>query len=149
MLDHRCYNNSREDLLTGNHLKRKQPRPLFTKKTPSYWYRDSIINMRRSPDHLLGFIIGIPIVVTWCHQTETFSTLLGLWEGNSPVNGEFPSKRPVTRSFDVFFDLCLNKRLSKPSRHRSFETPSRSLWRHRNEDGVSLVRGPAVKTRQC
>ena len=27
--------------------------------------------------------------------------------------GEFPTQRPVTRSFDVFFDLRLNKRLSK------------------------------------
>ena len=33
--------------------------------------------------------------------------------GNSPVTGEFPAQRPVTRSFDVFFDLRLNKRLSK------------------------------------
>ena len=45
---------------------------------------------------------------------------------------EFPSQRPVTQSFDVFFDLCLNKRLSKPSRRWWFDTPSRSLWRHRN-----------------
>ena len=44
---------------------------------------------------------------------ETFSALLALCAGNSPVTGEFPSQRPVTRSFDVFFDLCLNKRLSK------------------------------------
>ena len=29
--------------------------------------------------------------------------------------GEFPTRRPVTRSFDVFFDLRLNKRLSKQS----------------------------------
>ena len=27
--------------------------------------------------------------------------------------GEFPTQRPLTRSFDVFFDLRLNKRLSK------------------------------------
>ena len=27
--------------------------------------------------------------------------------------GEFPAQRPVTRSFDVFFDLGLHKRLSK------------------------------------
>ena len=40
---------------------------------------------------------------------------------------------PVTRSFDVFFDLCLNKRLSEPSGGWWFETPSRSLWRHYNE----------------
>ena len=35
---------------------------------------------------------------------ETFSALLALCAGNSPVTGEFPSQRPVTRSFDVFFD---------------------------------------------
>ena len=38
-----------------------------------------------------------------------------LCAGNSPVPGEFPSQRPVTRSFDVFFDERLNKRLSKQS----------------------------------
>ena len=42
---------------------------------------------------------------------ETFPALLALCAGNSPVTGEFPAQRPVTRSFDVFFDLCLNKRL--------------------------------------
>ena len=40
---------------------------------------------------------------------ETFSALLALCEGNSPVTSEFPSQRPVMRSFDVFFDLRLNK----------------------------------------
>ena len=45
---------------------------------------------------------------------------------------EFPSQRPVTRSFDVFFVLCLNKRLSKQSWGWWFETPSRPLWRHFN-----------------
>ena len=44
---------------------------------------------------------------------ETFSALLALFAGNSPVTGEFPSQRAVTRSFDVFFDLRLNKRLRK------------------------------------
>ena len=39
---------------------------------------------------------------------------------------------PVTRSFGVFFDLCLNKRLSKHSRGWWFETLSHPLWRHRN-----------------
>ena len=29
------------------------------------------------------------------------------------VTGEFPSQRPVTRSFDIFFDLRPNNRLSK------------------------------------
>ena len=52
--------------------------------------------------------------------------------GNSSVTGEFPAQRPVTRSSDVFFELCLNKRLSKQSWDWWFETPSCSLWRHRN-----------------
>ena len=46
--------------------------------------------------------------------------------------GDFPAQRPVTRSFDVFFDLRLNKRFSKQSWGWWFETPSRPLWRHRN-----------------
>ena len=46
--------------------------------------------------------------------------------------GEFPAQRPVTRSFDVFFDLRPNKRLSKQSWGWWFETPSRSLWPHCN-----------------
>ena len=44
---------------------------------------------------------------------ETFSALLAICAGNSPVPGEFPTQRPVTRSFDVFFDLRPNKQLSK------------------------------------
>ena len=59
-----------------------------------------------------------------------FLALLALCEGNPPVTGGFSSQRPVTQSFDVFFDLRLNKWLSKQSRRQWFETPSRSLWRH-------------------
>ena len=47
---------------------------------------------------------------------ETLSVLLALCEGNSPVPGEYPAWKPVTRSFDVFFDLRMNKRLSKQLR---------------------------------
>ena len=46
--------------------------------------------------------------------------------------GEFPAQRPVTRSFDVFFDLRLNKRLSKQPWGWWSETPSWSLWRQCN-----------------
>ena len=49
----------------------------------------------------------------WRHQIETFSALLALCTGNSPVTGEFPTQMPVPQSFDAFFDLCLNERLSK------------------------------------
>ena len=55
---------------------------------------------------------------------ETFYALLALCAGNSLVTGEFPSQRPVMQSFDVFFHLCLNKRLSKQSLGWWFETPS-------------------------
>ena len=68
----------------------------------------------------------------WRHQMETFFALLALCAGNSPVTGEFPTQRPVTRSFAVSFDLRLNKRLSKQSWGWWFETPTCSLWRHRN-----------------
>ena len=48
------------------------------------------------------------------------------------VRGIHLSQRTVTRSFDVFFDLRLNKRLREQSWGRWFETPSCSLWRHCN-----------------
>ena len=44
----------------------------------------------------------------WRHQMETFSALLAICVGYSPVPGEFPAQRPVTRSFDAFFDQRLN-----------------------------------------
>ena len=72
----------------------------------------------------------------WRHQMETFSALLAICVGNSPVTGEFTTQRPVTRSFDEFFDLRLNKRLSKQSWGWWFETLSRPLWRHCNVLGV-------------
>ena len=59
--------------------------------------------------------------------------------GISPVTGEFPAKRPVTRSFDVFFDLRLNKLLGKRSWGWWFETPSCSLWRHLNILGTRCI----------
>ena len=46
--------------------------------------------------------------------------------------GEFPTQKPVTRSFDVFFDVRLNKRLSKQPWGWWFEAISWSLWRHCN-----------------
>ena len=64
---------------------------------------------------------------------ETFSALLALSAGISSVPDEFPSQRPVTRGFDAFFDLCLNKQLGKQSWCWWFETPSCSLWCHCNE----------------
>ena len=74
--------------------------------------------------------------IWWRHQMETFSALLAICAENSPVPGEFPTQRPVTLSVDVYFDLRPNKRLSKETWGWWFETPSRPLWRHRNERAV-------------
>ena len=64
----------------------------------------------------------------------TMTSLNGnIFRVTGPLCGEFtghwwiPLTRPVTRSFDVFFDLCLNKRLNKQSWGWWFEAPSRSL----------------------
>ena len=83
--------------------------------------------------------IYIMLCTRWGHQIETLSAVLALCAGNSPVTGEFPSERPVTRSFDAFFHLCLNKRMSKQSCGWWFETPSRSLWRHCNASGFGAT----------
>ena len=85
--------------------------------------------IHRYPQWLLHWPVGI---AWWRHKMETFSALLAICAGNSPVPGEFPAQRPVTRSFDVFFYLRPNKRLSKQSRGWWFKTPSRPLWRHCN-----------------
>ena len=68
----------------------------------------------------------------WRHEMETFSASLALCAGNSPVTDEYPAQGPVTRSFDVVFDVRLNKRLGNQSWGWWSETPTRSLWRHCN-----------------
>ena len=64
----------------------------------------------------------VQLCTWWRHQMETFSALLAICAGNSPATGEFPAQRPVTRSFDVFFDLrlnngCVNNREAGDLRH--------------------------------
>ena len=81
---------------------------------------------------LHAFYCDVIVWASWGHQQETFSALLALCEGNPPVTGGFPSQRPVTRSFDVFFDLRLDKQLSRQLRRWWFKTPSHSLRRHCN-----------------
>ena len=82
----------------------------------------------------------------WCpcesmQQSVYVNTMMTSSNGNirrvtghlcGEFTGQFPTERPVTLSFDVFFDLQLNKRLRKQSWGWWFETPSRPLWRHRN-----------------
>ena len=72
------------------------------------------------------------LMSSWRHQIEAFSVLLSLYAGNSLATGGFPLQRPVTRSFDVFLDMRLNKWLSKQLRRRRCDMPLRSSWRHCN-----------------
>ena len=82
-----------------------------------------------------------------CHDMMTSSNG-NIFRVTGHLCGEFtgprwiPTQRPVTRSFDVFFDLCLNKRLRKQSWGWRFETLLRPLWRNCNDipicDGITL-----------
>ena len=88
------------------------------------------------PDHYI--IDTLYMVPKWNYMMTywmgTFPASLALYEGNPPVTSEFPSQRPVTGSFDDFFDVRLNKILSKQSRCWWFETPWRWLWSHCNDN---------------
>ena len=61
------------------------------------------------------------------------SVSLAICARNLPVTDEFPAQRPMTRSFDVFFDLWLNEQMSKQSRGWWFEMPLPPLWCHSND----------------
>ena len=87
----------------------------------------------------------------WCPNTITMTSSNGnIFRVTGPLYGEFTdqrwisSQRPVTRSFDILFDLGLNKRLSKQSRSLWFKTPSHSLWRHCN-----VLKCVQIKARSC
>ena len=76
------------------------------------------------------------MTTTWWLMTSSNGNIFrvtGPLCGEFTGPGEFPTQRPVTRNFDVFFDLRLNKRLSKQSWGWWFETLSRPLWRHCND----------------
>ena len=81
--------------------------------------------------NVLSFRLGK--LAWWRHQMEKNRHYWPFVWGDSSITKEFPVQRPVTRSFGVFFDLRLNKWLSKRSWGWWFEMPSRSLWRHYNE----------------
>ena len=78
----------------------------------------------------ISCIIGLhDAVIKWSH-------FHGYWpfvrEIHPSGTSKFPTQKPVTRIFDFFFNLRLNKRLNKQSRGCWFETPPRPFWRHCN-----------------
>ena len=82
-----------------------------------------------------------------CHLPMMTSSNRNICRVTGPLCGEFtgpgdfPAQKPVTRSFDVFFDLRPNKRLSKQPWGWWFETLSWSLWRHCNAGLQALIGG--------
>ena len=92
------------------------------------------------------FIVDSFLVVILCIPCGMMTSSNGIiCRVTGPLCEEFtghPSQRPVTRSFDVFSDLCLNSRLSKQSWGWWFETPWRPLGRHSNDlyDLVTYIR---------
>ena len=102
---------------------------------------DVIMKMVGSLQQCRGAHVSLLLIATteskslqswWLHQIEAFPALLAICAGNSPVAGEFPLQRPVTRSFDVNFDLRQNERLCKQSWGWWFQTLLCPLWRHSN-----------------
>ena len=144
------------ELTLDNHHKNLTRRTMHTIVSwprPKQWLMihtsDLMMMIIRESSHILTIItrwVGkLKTKKSRRHQMETFSALLALCVGDSPVPGEFPSQRPVTQNFDVFFDLHRNKRL----RRRWLETPSRLSWRHCNVPWILLVMGGLFWIRCC
>ena len=72
-------------------------------------------------------------VIKWKHFPRNWPFVRGIHRPRWS-----PPQRPVTRSFDVFFDLRLNKRLSKQPWGWWFGTPSWSIWRQCNGSGLQF-----------
>ena len=88
--------------------------------------------IRKKYSRWLLLIVILIVNVMMTSSNGTIFRVTGHLCGEFTGSGEFPAQRPVTRSFDVFFDLHPNKRSSKQWRGWWFETPSCPLWRHRN-----------------
>ena len=137
--------------------------PIYTGKTSLYWIGHGLLALWSYFAHITAFR-GMYTIKTWANQkfnikvTHLLLSGLGWWShkpfmmtsSNRNISrvtgplcgeftGEFTAQRQVTRSFDVSFDLRLSKRLSKQWWGWCFETPSRSLWRHRNIEKWSIV----------
>ena len=80
-----------------------------------------------------------PIISAWCQWRILRYIMM------TSSNGNISWWRHQMQSFDVFFDLRQNKRLSKQSWGGWFETSLRSLWRHCNDENIYLVNPSKLK----
>ena len=105
-----CICHSHDGNLIRQHTVIWSIRMLQTNASRAVWDRTWTFCLEKG--HLMHFFTSMVKSFAfwswWRHQMETFSALLALCAGNSPVPGEFPALRPVTRSFDFLFDLRLN-----------------------------------------
>ena len=126
-----CFGDTGLDKCSLQHVSTYQSYPILT-----YQPCDSFLRRIFNLTDLSNWLFSPPrrqrLISWWCNPMATFSALLVMCAGNSPVTGEFPAQRPVTWSIDVFFDLRLNERLSKQSSGWWFETPLHPSWRHSN-----------------
>ena len=100
----------------------------------------------------INLAIRCPRVKKICYMSMMTSSNGTIFRVTGPLcgeftgPGEFPTQRPVTRSFDVYFALRLNKRLSEQPWGWWFETLSWSLWRQCNAILICRFRGYAIYT---
>ena len=94
-------------------------------------------------NHHITFIAKQLMHPMMTSSTGTIFCVTGPLCGEFTGPGVFPTQRPVTRSFDVSFELRLNKRLSKQPWGWWFETPPWSLWRQCNANVWLPERSPA------
>ena len=114
--------------MSGGHSTRRCALSFVYQSHMSYWSKHAYVTATCAEfwDTIFGIIhdmvdhISVSSAGKWIihpHRMMTSSNeniirLTGLCAGNSPVTGEFLAQRPVTRSFDVFFDLRVNKQFS-------------------------------------
>ena len=96
------------------------------------WMSHDFINDTSRLIYVMGCCRQALQYISWHDDVIKWNHFPRYWPFVIPVPGEFPAQRPVTRSFDVFFDLRLKKPLRKQSWGWWFDTPSRPLWRHCN-----------------
>ena len=103
---------------------------------------------------LMNLVIWVVKVSLCCMMTSSNGNIFrvtGPLCGEFTGPGEFPTQRTGTRSFDVFFHLRLNKRLSKQPRGWWFETPPWALWRQCNgqDNLASQYDNPPPPAQKC
>ena len=138
-----------DDVIKWEHFSGLHDDVIKWKHFPRYW--PFVRGIHRSPVNsthkgqwrgALMFTLICARINGWVNNREAgdlrryrahYDVIVMVCEGYPPVSGGFPKQRPLAQCFDVFFDLRLNKRLSKQSRRRWSEKPSSSLWRHCND----------------